>query len=79
MKSNMRGRRLPDWRVELTPFRRPFLDAHGNVCVPLWLCKDGVHVADTTLRLRPSEAAPFRDHIDGVLAEVRPAEGRNRT
>ncbi|MBZ4320860.1 hypothetical protein [Streptomyces huiliensis] len=67
------------WRVELTPFRRPYLDADGTVCVPLWLCKDGEHVTDTTLRLRSSEAGPFRDHIDGVLAESRPAGERNRT
>ncbi|WP_171164271.1 hypothetical protein [Streptomyces sp. I05A-00742] len=68
MEPNARNRSRPDWRVELTPFRRPYLDADGNVCIPLWLCRDGEHVADTALRLRPSEAEPFRYHIDGVLS-----------
>ncbi|EME99668.1 hypothetical protein H340_15381 [Streptomyces mobaraensis NBRC 13819 = DSM 40847] len=66
------------WRVELTPFRRPYLDADGTICVPLWLCRDGEHVTDTDLRLRPSEAVPFREHIGRVLDDAGPVEGRSR-
>ncbi|MER5782078.1 hypothetical protein ABT104_10200 [Streptomyces mobaraensis] len=79
MKPNARSRGLSEWRVELTPFRRPHLDADGNVCIPLWLCRDGVHVTDTALRLRPSEASPFRDHLNEVLGDAHWVSGRDQT
>ncbi|MEV8015074.1 hypothetical protein AB0O76_01680 [Streptomyces sp. NPDC086554] len=73
MPSELRKPQQPvarGWRLEPIPSRPAYLDPEDNVRVPVWLSKNGRHVADTEMVLRPSEAELLRDHVDGALGEA---------
>ncbi|MFD9790232.1 hypothetical protein ACFWXK_04695 [Streptomyces sp. NPDC059070] len=55
------------WRVDPIPSRPARRDTDGNVRVPLWLARDGEHVADADMVLLPSEAALLHDRLGEAL------------
>ncbi|MFI9233365.1 hypothetical protein [Streptomyces rimosus] len=58
----------PDWRIDPIPSRQSYRDEDGNIRVPMWLTKNGRHMADTDMILLPSEAALL---VDGLVRALR--------
>ncbi|MFH8594773.1 hypothetical protein [Streptomyces rimosus] len=65
---NLSRKPRPDWRIDLIPSRRSYRDEDGNIRVPMWLTKNGRHMADTEMILLPSEAALL---LDGLVEALR--------
>lgn len=45
------------------PSRPAYKDDDGRIRIPVWLTKNGRHVADTEMVLLPSEAELLVDHL----------------
>lgn len=59
------------WRIDPIPSRPAYRDSDGNVRVPMWLARDGRHVADTEMVLLPSEAELLAERLGDALGGVR--------
>lgn len=57
------------WRMDPMPSRQAYRDGEGNIRVPMWLTKNGRHMADTEMVLLPSEAALLADNLVKALRE----------
>lgn len=55
------------WRMDPIPGRPAYRDGEGNVRVPVWLTRDGRHVADTEMVLLPSEAELLGERLTAAL------------
>ncbi|GGP71885.1 hypothetical protein GCM10010278_57270 [Streptomyces melanogenes] len=55
------------WRMEPIPSRPPHRDDDGSIRVPVWLSRDGRHVADTEMVLLPYEAELLADRLTAAL------------
>lgn len=55
------------WRIDPVPSRPSYRDAEGNIRVPMWLARDGRHVADADMMLLPSEAELLRERLTAAL------------
>ncbi len=51
------------------PSHAAYRDDDGNIRVPVWLTKNGRHVADTEMVLLPSEAALLADNLAKAMRE----------
>ncbi|MEV3856673.1 hypothetical protein AB0J38_20380 [Streptomyces sp. NPDC050095] len=56
------------WRLDPIPSRKAYRDDDGFIRVPMWIAKDGKHVADTEMVLLPSEAALLSERLTEALA-----------
>lgn len=59
----------PAWRVEPIPGRLAYRDENGRTRIPVWLVRNGRHVADTDIVLLPSEATLLRDQLTATNDE----------
>ncbi|GHE61626.1 hypothetical protein GCM10018785_33270 [Streptomyces longispororuber] len=57
------------WRMDPIPSRAAYRDGEGNIRVPVWLTKNGRHVADTEMVLLPSEAALLADNLTHAMRD----------
>ncbi|CAM5634720.1 hypothetical protein SALBM135S_01774 [Streptomyces alboniger] len=55
------------WRMDPIPSRPAYRDDDGNIRVPVWLTKNGRHMADTEMILLPSEAALLADNLTNAM------------
>ncbi|WP_188277074.1 hypothetical protein [Streptomyces sp. CBMA152] len=55
------------WRIDPVPSRPAYRDGDGNVRVPMWLARDGRHVADADMMLLPSEAELLSERLAAAL------------
>ncbi|MFD7235480.1 hypothetical protein ACFWAT_09235 [Streptomyces syringium] len=55
------------WRMDPIPSRPAYRDGEGNIRVPVWLTKNGRHMADTEMVLLPSEAALLADNLTNAM------------
>jgi hypothetical protein len=53
------------------PSRPAYQDDAGNIRVPVWLAKDGRHVADMEMTLLPSEAELLSERLAAALGTSR--------
>lgn len=51
------------------PSRPAYQDGDGNIRVPVWLTKNGRHMADTEMVLLPSEAALLADNLTNAMRD----------
>lgn len=51
------------------PSRPAYRDDDGNIRVPVWLTKNGRHMADTEMVLLPSEAALLADNLTNAMKD----------
>ncbi|MER6531131.1 site-specific integrase [Streptomyces sp. NPDC001508] len=56
------------WRLDPIPSQKTYRDDDGFIRVPMWIARDGKHVADTEIILLPSEAAFLSEHLTEALA-----------
>lgn len=63
------------WRIDRIP-SRPARAVEGRVAVPLWLVRDGEHVADVDLLLSAAEAEVLHAETGDVLAVLRALASR---
>lgn len=59
------------WRLDPIPSRPALRDGEGNIRIPVWLTKNGRHVADTEMVLLPSEAELLRDRLTEAMVCTR--------
>ncbi len=57
------------WRMDPIPSRQAYGDVDGNIRVPMWLTKNGRHMADTEMVLLPSEAALMADNLTNAMRD----------
>ncbi|MFD4631405.1 hypothetical protein ACFVYR_21470 [Streptomyces sp. NPDC058284] len=51
------------------PSRPAYRDADGKIRVPVWLTKNGRHMADTEMILLPSEASLLADNLTNAMRD----------
>ncbi|MFF1694470.1 hypothetical protein ACFVXC_12685 [Streptomyces sp. NPDC058257] len=69
-ESKNREQKAPQgWRVDPIPSRQAYRDGDGNIRVPVWLTRNGRHVADTEMVLLPSEAALLADNLTNAMRD----------
>ncbi|WP_069884096.1 hypothetical protein [Streptomyces luteocolor] len=56
------------WRLDPIPSRQAYRGDDGFIRVPMWISRDGKHVADTEMVLLPTEAALLSEHLTEALA-----------
>lgn len=66
---NQRQKAPQGWRMDPLPSRPAYRDDDGNVRVPMWLTKNGRHMADTEMILLPSEAALLADNLTNAMRD----------
>ncbi|MFC7308472.1 hypothetical protein ACFQVC_30170 [Streptomyces monticola] len=59
------------WRLDPIPSRTAYRDDDGNVRVPMWITRNGNHVADTEMVLLPSEVDLLRDQLADAMGSNR--------
>ncbi|WP_436738558.1 hypothetical protein [Streptomyces sp. BBFR102] len=57
------------WRMDPIPSRPAYRDDDGNLRAPLWLTKNGRHMADTEMILLPPEAALLADNLTHAMRD----------
>ncbi|GAA1940656.1 hypothetical protein GCM10009837_78470 [Streptomyces durmitorensis] len=57
------------WRMDPIPSHHAYRDDDGNIRVPMWLAKNGRHMADTEMILLPSEAALLADNLANAMRD----------
>ncbi len=57
------------WRMDPIPSRKAYRDDDGNIRVPMWLTKNGRHMADTEMVLLPSEAALLAESLANAMRD----------
>ncbi|MFI1682729.1 MULTISPECIES: hypothetical protein [unclassified Streptomyces] len=57
------------WRMDPIPSRPAYRDDDGNIRIPVWLTKNGRHMADTEMVLLPSEAALLADNLTNAMRD----------
>jgi hypothetical protein len=55
------------WRIERIPGRPAHRTETGRIELPLWLSRNGRHVADASLTMTLDEAAELRAHLDQLI------------
>ncbi|MGW6529652.1 hypothetical protein [Streptomyces venezuelae] len=57
------------WRMDPIPSHPAYQHVDGSIHVPMWLTKNGRHVADTEMVLLPSEAALLLDSLTNAMKD----------
>ncbi|MFE6404213.1 hypothetical protein [Streptomyces alboflavus] len=66
---NQRQKASQGWRMDPIPSRQAYQDDDGNIRIPVWLTKNGRHMADTEMVLLPSEAALLADNLTNAMRD----------
>lgn len=66
---NHRQKAPQGWRTDPIPSRPAYRDVDGNIRIPVWLTKNGRHMADTEMVLLPSEAALLADNLTNAMRD----------
>ncbi|MFF4603566.1 hypothetical protein ACFY12_12600 [Streptomyces sp. NPDC001339] len=71
-QSSPNGQSTPKgWRLDPIPTRKTYMDEDGNVRVPMWITRNGKHVADTEMALLPSEAELLSERLTEAIGVSR--------
>ncbi|WP_369374991.1 hypothetical protein [Streptomyces sp. cg36] len=68
---NHRQQAPQGWRMDPIPSRPAYRDGDGRIRVPVWLTKDGRHMADTEMVLLPSEAELLSEQLTHAIGGSR--------
>ncbi|MGW0731430.1 hypothetical protein [Streptomyces sp. NPDC002851] len=59
------------WRVDPIPSRPAYQGDAGHILIPVWLTKNGQHMADTDMVLLPAEAKLLSERLTNALCGSR--------
>ncbi|MEV0220014.1 hypothetical protein [Streptomyces sp. NPDC050704] len=59
------------WRMDPIPSRPAYKGDDGSVRIPIWLTKNGRHIADVEMVLLPSEAELLADRLAKAMGSSR--------